>query len=135
MAGPPSHPASHVVAADAHYPDIPALIISGELDSITTMADGAAVAAAFNTGIQIRIANSFHVNASAAWTQQLCRADRAPLHRHARAGRYFLRAAKVPPLRLVPRFAVHAAGVDPAVALPRQSSRPRTAALDHRRGG
>ena len=44
---PSTHPASHVVATDAHYPDIQAIIISGELDSITTMADGAAVAGAF----------------------------------------------------------------------------------------
>jgi pimeloyl-ACP methyl ester carboxylesterase len=60
---PISHPASRVVAADAQYPDIPALIISGELDNLTTMADGAAVAGAFKHGKQIRVANSFHVNA------------------------------------------------------------------------
>jgi len=51
------------VGAGAAYPDVPALIISGELDSITTMADGSAVAAAFPHGVQVRIANSFHVNA------------------------------------------------------------------------
>ncbi|HEY1312975.1 MAG TPA: alpha/beta hydrolase, partial [Steroidobacteraceae bacterium] len=60
---PSSHPASHVVGADAQYPQIPALIISGEFDNMTTGTDGAAVAAAFRHGIQIRIANSFHVNA------------------------------------------------------------------------
>jgi pimeloyl-ACP methyl ester carboxylesterase len=38
---PPGHPASQVGAAEAKYPDIPALVISGELDNITTMADGA----------------------------------------------------------------------------------------------
>src|SRR5258706_8070126 len=59
---PPSHPASQV-GAGAAYPHVPALIISGELHSITTMADGAAVAAAFPHGVQMRIANSFHVNA------------------------------------------------------------------------
>jgi pimeloyl-ACP methyl ester carboxylesterase len=116
-AAPPSHPASHVVAADAQYPDIPALIISGELDSITTMADGAAVAAAFKNGTQIRVANSFHVNALS----------------HARSGcaarivRRFIDtlepgdvacAAAIPPLRLVPHFAEHAARVDPAIAVP-----------------
>jgi hypothetical protein len=113
---PSTHPASHVVAADAHYPDIPAIIISGELDSITTMADGAAVARAFQQGIQIRVANSFHVNA-------------LPHGRSACAAqivRHFVDtlqpgdttcAGKVPPVRLVPRFAVHAAQLDPAVAL------------------
>ena len=116
-APPPGHPASHVVDADAQYPDIPALIISGELDSITTMADGAAVAAAFKKGTQIRVANSFHVNALS----------------HARSGcaaqivRRFIDtlepgnvscAAAIPPLRLVPHFAEHVARVDPAIAVP-----------------
>jgi pimeloyl-ACP methyl ester carboxylesterase len=111
-----SHPASHVVAGDARYPDIPALVISGELDNITTMADGAAVAAAFKHGTQVRIANSFHVNA-------------LPHARSACAARIVRRfietlrpgdtacAAKVPPLRLVPRFAVHASQLEPAAAV------------------
>jgi pimeloyl-ACP methyl ester carboxylesterase len=111
----PSHPASHVVAPDAHYPDVPALIISGELDNITTVADGAAVAAAFKHGLQIRIANSFHVNA-------------LPRARSACAARIVRRfvetlqagdtacAAKVPALRLVPRFALGVSQVEPAVA-------------------
>ena len=113
---PPSHPASRVVAADAHYPDIPALVISGELDNITTLADGAAVAAAFERGTQVRIANSFHVNA-------LPHARSACAARLARRFIEFLSpgdtacAAKVPPLRLVPRFAVHALQLEPASAV------------------
>jgi pimeloyl-ACP methyl ester carboxylesterase len=114
---PSSHPASHVVAADPRYPDVPALIISGELDNITTLADGAAVAQAFKRGTQIRIANSFHVNALP----------------HARSGcaaqitRRFIDtlsvgdtacATEVPPLRLAPRFAVHAAQLEPAGVRP-----------------
>jgi pimeloyl-ACP methyl ester carboxylesterase len=59
---PSSHPASRVVAADAHYPDVPALVISGELDNMTTLEDGAAVAGAFKHGTQVRILNGFHVN-------------------------------------------------------------------------
>lgn len=114
---PSSHPASHVVDADAQYPDIPALIISGEFDNMTTGKDGAAVAAAFRHGLQIRIANSFHVNAL----------PRARSTCAARITRRFIEslqpgdtscAGKVPPLRLVPRFAVHAAELEPAVAAP-----------------
>ena len=60
---PAAHPASQVVAATAAYPDVPALIISGELDNLTTVADGAAVARRFPHGQQLIIANSFHVNA------------------------------------------------------------------------
>jgi pimeloyl-ACP methyl ester carboxylesterase len=114
---PSSHPASHVVAADAQYPDIPALIISGELDNITTPADGAAVAGAFKHGTQIRIANSFHVNAL----------PRARSECAAQIVRRFFRtlmlgdttcAAQVPPLRLVSRFAVHAGELAAADAMP-----------------
>jgi pimeloyl-ACP methyl ester carboxylesterase len=113
---PSTHPASHVVAADAHYPDIPALIISGELDNITTLADGAAVAEAFKHGTQIRIANSFHVNAlphaRSACGAQLVRRFIETLQPGDTAC-----AANVPPLRLVPRFAVHASQLEPAVAM------------------
>ena len=113
---PSSHPASHVVAADARYPDIPALIISGELDNITTVADGAAVARAFKRGTQIRIANSFHVNAL----------PRARSACGAKIVRRFIEtlsaggtecAARVPPLRLVPRFARQASQLEPASAI------------------
>jgi pimeloyl-ACP methyl ester carboxylesterase len=112
---PPSHPASHVVAADVHYPDIPALIISGELDNLTTVADGAAVAGAFKHGTQINIANSFHVNAlpraRSACAAQIVRRFIETL----RVGDTTC-AARVPPLRLVPRFAAHAAQLEPAAA-------------------
>jgi pimeloyl-ACP methyl ester carboxylesterase len=108
-------PAGRPTSPTAAYPDIPALVISGELDNMTTPADGAAVAAAFRRGKQVLIANSFHVNALP----------------HARSGcaadivRHFIGtlepgdsscAAAVPPVRLVPRFAVHVDGVDPAIA-------------------
>ncbi len=116
-APPSGHPASHVVAADSHYPDVPALVISGELDDITTPADGAAVAAAFKHGTQIRIANSFHVNAlphaSSGCAAQIVRRFIISLS----AGDTSC-ATEVPPLRLVPRFAVLAAQLDPAAALP-----------------
>jgi pimeloyl-ACP methyl ester carboxylesterase len=111
-----SHPASNVVAADARYPDIPALIISGELDNMTTTADGALVAAAFKHGRQIHIANSFHVNALPR-----ARSDCA-----ARIARQFMVslnvgdtscASEVPALRLVPRFARHASELEAAAPL------------------
>ncbi len=120
---PSTHPASHVVADDAHYPDIPALIISGELDSITTLADGAAVAGAFKRGIQVRVANSFHVNALPH--------GRSPCA--AQIVRRFFNtlqpgdtscAGNVPPVRLVPQFVVHAAQHEPAVALPGNRAGP-----------
>jgi pimeloyl-ACP methyl ester carboxylesterase len=125
-AAPPTHPASHVVGPDSRYPDIPALIISGELDNMTTLADGAAVARAFKRGRQIRIANSFHVNAL----------PRARSACGAQIVRHFIEtlsvgdtrcAADVPPLRLVPLFALHASDVEPATAA--EGNRAGTAQL------
>jgi pimeloyl-ACP methyl ester carboxylesterase len=120
---PAGQPAGAPTAPDARYPDIPALVISGELDNMTTPADGAAAAAAFPRSKQILIANSFHVNALP----------------HARSGcaagiaRHFIEtldpgdtscASQVPPVRLVQRFAVHAAKVDPAVAAAGNAASP-----------
>jgi hypothetical protein len=112
---PPGHPASRVVAADARYPDIPALVISGELDNMTTPADGAAAAAAFRHGTQVRIANSFHVNAL-PHARSACGAQIVRRFIETLVPGDTSCAARVPPLRLVPRFAVHAAELDPTAA-------------------
>jgi len=113
---PASHPASQVVARNAAYPEVPALVVSGELDNMTTVADGAAVARAFPHGRQVVIANGFHVNA-------LPRA-RSPCG--AELVRRFLEtlevgdtrcAAAAAPVRLVGSFARHAAELEPAEGL------------------
>ena len=44
-------------------PAVPTLVLSGELDSITTPAEGALVAAQFPGARQVLVANSFHVTA------------------------------------------------------------------------
>jgi len=113
---PTSHPASHVVAADAHYPEVPALIVSGEFDNITTPADGRAVAGAFKHGMQILIANSFHVNALPR-ARSSCGAEIVRRFIETLASGDTTCAANVPPLRLVPRFAMRAAQLEPAMAL------------------
>jgi len=113
---PAGHPASQVVAADDTYPDVPVLVVSGELDNMTTIADGTAVARAFPRGRQVIIANGFHVNA-------LPRA-RSPCG--AELVRRFVEtlevgdtrcAAAAPPVRLLARFARHAAELEPAEGL------------------
>jgi len=113
---PPSHPASQL-GLHAAYPDVPALVISGELDDITPPANGAAVAAAFKRGVQVRIANSFHVNAL----------PRARSGCAARIVRHFMATtrlgdiacgARVPAVRLVPRFAMQSGELDAASGLP-----------------
>ena len=113
---PPNHPASQV-GSIAAYPDVPALVISGELDNITTMADGAAVAAAFPHGRQIQIANSFHVNAL-PHARSSCAADIVRRFMTTLMPGDTSCASQVPPLRLVPRFARQARELEPAAGLP-----------------
>lgn len=114
---PAVHPAGHVVSETASYPDVPTLILSGELDNMTTIADGAAAARRFAHARQLIFANSFHVNALP----------------HARSGcaadivRRFIVTLQtgdttctrsVPPLHLLARFARRSAEVSAAHALP-----------------
>lgn len=113
---PPDHPASQV-GVNAVYPDIPALVISGELDDITTPADGAAVARAFRHGTQIRIANSFHVNAL-PHARSACAADIVRRFMATLDAGDTSCAAQVPPLRLVPRFATRSDQLEPVAASP-----------------
>ncbi len=112
----PRHPASRLATADARYPDVPALIISGEYDNMTSVADGAAAARVFARGRQLVIANSFHVNALPR-----ARSDCA-----AQIARRFIAdletgdtrcASQVPDLRLAPDFALNLAAVEAAKPL------------------
>jgi pimeloyl-ACP methyl ester carboxylesterase len=57
------HPAGPPVPLGGHYPGVPVLVLSGELDSITTPAEGALVTAQFPQAVQVHVANSFHVTA------------------------------------------------------------------------
>lgn len=86
------------------YPDLPVLVISGELDNMTPVADGVLTASHFSHAHHVIIANSFHVNALPG-----ARSDCAAI-----LVRRFIEtlatgdegcAAAVPPVRLVPRFA------------------------------
>ena len=113
---PRQHPDGAVIPAGQAYPDVPALVISADLDDMTTVANGAAVAKAFPHGTQVIIVNSFHVNAL----------PRARSGCAARIVRRFLTtlapgdtrcAERVPPIRLVPEFARFAAHLPPATAL------------------
>ena len=120
---PAAYPAGHAVPAAAVYPDIPALIISGELDNMTTTADGAAAAKRFAHARQLIVTNSFHVNALP----------------HARSGcaaeivRRFVATLEpgdtsctqnVPEVRLLPQFARKVSELTPAHALPGNAAAP-----------
>jgi len=98
-----SWPSARLVP-DAPYPEVPVLVVSGDLDNMTSMADGAAAAARFPAAHHVVIANGFHVNALP--------------HSRSECGALLVRrffaalsteddscASQVPPVRLVPRFA------------------------------
>lgn len=110
------HPAAYRQGAVHGFPKIPLLVISGELDNMTTVADGAAAAAQFPRAHQVVLANSFHVNALP--------------HARSRCGvsitQQFIRtldpgdtacALRVAPVRLAPSFATSYREVNPATAL------------------
>ncbi len=89
-----------------HYPDVPVLVLSGELDSITTPAEGALVAAEFPRARQVVVANSFHVDAvgdtdgcAQALVRSFVTQPTDPLPQPLLAC-----AATVPPIRATPAF-------------------------------
>ena len=99
------------------YPQVPVLVISGELDNMTSVADGEAAAARFPHARHIVIANSFHVNAlprarseCAATLVRRFMSELAVGDDHC--------ATSVPPVPLVPRFARQLDELDPAQAMP-----------------
>jgi pimeloyl-ACP methyl ester carboxylesterase len=98
------------------YPRVPTLVLSGELDSITTPAEGGIVARHFPRSQQIRVANSFHVTAVGdtddCAVRILRRFVRTPSHwpRHGCA-------AAVPPVRAMGIFPRHLGDVPPAGGL------------------
>ena len=105
------------LAAGAKYPDVPVLVISGELDNMTPVAGAQEAAAHFAHAYHLIVANGFH--------------DNAQPHSRSECGEVIARrfldtlvvgdvscAAATPPVRLVPHFAREASALDPAVAAP-----------------
>jgi pimeloyl-ACP methyl ester carboxylesterase len=98
------------------YPDVPALVISGDLDNMTPVADGALLAKRFARGRQIVVPNGFHVNAL-PHSRSACPADIA---------RRFIETLQVgdtkcldsvPEVRVLPAFAQKVRELEPARAL------------------
>ena len=126
-------PAVAPVPTGEPYPEVPVLVVSGDLDNMTSIADGAAAAARFPRAHHVVITNGLHVNAL-PHSRSECGADLV---------RRFIEnlstgddscAALVPPVRLVPRFARSAAELEPARAgsgspAPEAALRVVTAAL------
>ena len=99
--------AAALVPAGTRYPDVPVLVVSGELDNMTSVADGTAAAARFPLSQHVVIANSFHVNAL-PHARSECAAILVRRFMENLATGDESCAALVPAVRLVPRFARHA---------------------------
>ncbi len=115
-APPSSHPAGRLTTGPLSYSGVPTLVVSGDLDNMTPVADGAAAAANFPRGHQVVLLNSLHVNALPG-ARSTC---------GALIVRHFLDTLElgdtsctqsVPEVRLVPRFARRSADLDPAAAV------------------
>ncbi len=95
------------------YPRVPTLVLSGEMDSITTPAEGAMVASRFPRSRQILVRNSFHVTAledtdhcAVSIVRHFIRTpSHWPRHRC---------ATRVPPVRTMGVFPAHLRDVGPA---------------------
>jgi pimeloyl-ACP methyl ester carboxylesterase len=101
---PPQFPPSPLVFAAASYPDVPVLIVSGELDNMTSVADGSDVAGHFPRAQHLVVANSFHVNAL-PHARSACAAVLVRRFMESLATGDASCAAAVLPVRLVPAFA------------------------------
>ncbi|MBS0364635.1 MAG: alpha/beta fold hydrolase [Proteobacteria bacterium] len=112
---PAGAPAPGLPRAQAAYPAVPVLVISGEFDDMTPVADGAAAAAHFVHATHLVVANGFHVNA-------LPRSRGTCAARSARQFLDTLRADETPcaapPVTLLPQFARQSAQLQPALPLP-----------------
>ena len=101
---------------NSSYPDVPALVISGDLDNMTPLADGTLVAKHFPHGHQLVVPNGFHVNAL-PHSRSSCPAEIA---------RHFVDTlevgdtkclASIPEVRVLPAFALRVYDLEPAHVL------------------
>ena len=121
-AGPPAPPSGS-------YPPVPTLVLSGELDSITTPEEGSLIAGAFPNARQVLVANSFHVTAVGDTDNCAVRIVRRFVSRpHGGLTAPLLGCAnQVPPLRAVGNY--HRSYLDGAAAKPQSGSGVGSAAL------
>jgi pimeloyl-ACP methyl ester carboxylesterase len=101
---PPDRASSPLVFPASSYPEVPVLVVSGELDNMTSVADGQAAAEHFPHAHHVVIANSFHVNAL-PHARSGCAAELVRRFMEHLATGDESCASAVPAVRLVPGFA------------------------------
>jgi pimeloyl-ACP methyl ester carboxylesterase len=106
----PAHPPR---PRGGHYPRVPTLVLSGELDSITTPAEGAITARQFPRSKQVIVRNSFHVTAVGDTDGCAVRILRRFVRTPSRWPRHRC-AAHVPPIRALGTYPLSLRGVPAA---------------------
>ncbi len=106
-AGPPRPPSGH-------YPGVPVLVLSGELDSITTPAEGALVVRQFPRAQQVVVRNSFHVTAVEDTDDCAQRMVRTFVRAFSVPSRLRTCAASIRPVRALGSFPATLSSVAPA---------------------
>jgi pimeloyl-ACP methyl ester carboxylesterase len=116
----PGHTAGPPKPPSGHYPAVPTLVLSGELDSITTPKEAGFVTAEFPTARHVIIANSFHVTAeddTDGCASSILRVFVA--HPNQRLTKADLRCARrVPPVRALGRYRTSFTKLAPAAPKP-----------------
>jgi pimeloyl-ACP methyl ester carboxylesterase len=123
------HPPGAATASDAAFPDVPVLVVSGELDAMTPLAEGEATARQFARATHLVVANGWHVNALAGGRSRCVPALVVAFLRRPGAGVGALESAAgctaaAPPLRLAPPFVQSYRHAAPATALPGNRAAP-----------
>lgn len=125
--GHPPYPPSQPIPAGDRFSGAPTLIINGELDMLTPVADGAVVTEQFPHGRQVVIANSFHVDALGDVDDCASEIVRRFTATHTLGATRC--AAKVKAIRLTPFFPRRAAEAIPAGPLAGDAAGPRARSL------
>jgi pimeloyl-ACP methyl ester carboxylesterase len=103
------HPAGHPIPSGVRMPDVPVLVLTGDLDTITTPAEGDQAAALFRNSRRVIVENTGHV--TAVGDPYDC-ASAIVRNFVARRSIDIACTKVVPPVRLVPAFARTVAEMD-----------------------
>ena len=111
----PQHPAGEPVPPGTRFPSVPVLVLNGDLDTITTPAEGERAARLFPRATHVIVANTVHITA----LDDFYGCASGIVRRFTLTGRVDAQcAAAVPALHLVPKFSRLVAEVDAAMPLP-----------------
>jgi hypothetical protein len=120
-----AHPQGDPLPAHPKFPDVPTLVLSGDLDSVTSPQDGALAAAQFPSVTQLLVPNLTHVTAYSYSDAGYLPDGGDGTHCVQRIVRRFIAQlspgdtsciANVRPIRTVPKFASAASQLDPLPA-------------------